>query len=198
MIIDVELKKNIVSNNEKTNIVSNNGIVRTIKPLIFTKKLKDNVKIILLNKTKNTLGPMRYFPPISQEWFNSIYAYNSLYTKNITIADKNLSRLIKSYFNLYFSKNLLNSKRILTRFRRLAVNKIFISKAELKHTSNKVIITLYVYNEERRALLNRIKRIENMLFPSFKFISDKVYKNKILPLYEKLNIIKKEKVNFSF
>jgi hypothetical protein len=178
--------------------VSNNVIVKRIKPLIFIKKLKDNVKIIPLNKTKNTLGPMRYFPPISQEWFNSIYAYNSLYTKNITIADKNLSKLIKSYFNLYFNKNLLNSKRILTRFRRLAVNKVFISKAELKHTSNKVIITLYVYNEERRALLNRIKRIENMLFPSFKFISGKVYKNKILSLYEKLNIIKKEKVNFSF
>ena len=178
--------------------MSNNVIVKRIKPLIFIKKLKDNVKIIPLNKTKNTLGPMRYFPPISQEWFNSIYAYNSLYTKNITIADKNLSKLIKSYFNLYFNKNLLNSKRILTRFRRLAVNKVFISKAELKHTSNKVIITLYVYNEERRALLNRIKRIENMLFPSFKFISGKVYKNKILSLYEKLNIIKKEKVNFSF
>jgi len=45
----------------------NNENVKTIKPLIFIKKLKDNVKIISLNKTKNTLGPMRYFPPVSQE-----------------------------------------------------------------------------------------------------------------------------------
>ena len=176
----------------------NNEIVNTIKPLIFTKKLNDNVKIIHLKKEKNTLGLMRYFPPVSQEWYNNIYAYNNLYIKNITIANKNLSRLIKSYFNLYFNKNLLYSKRVLTRFRRLAVNKVFISKAEVKHTSNKVIITLYIYNEERRALLNRIKRIENMLFPSFNFLSDEVLKKKILSLNEKFNIIQKEKENFSF
>jgi hypothetical protein len=45
----------------------NNKIVNTIKPLIFIKKLKNNIKIIPLNKTKNTLGPSRYFPPASQE-----------------------------------------------------------------------------------------------------------------------------------
>ena len=89
------------------------------------------------------------------------------YIKNITIADKNLSRLIKSYFNLYFSNKLLENKRIITRFRRLAINKIFISKAELKHTSSKVIITLYVYNEERRIFLNRLKRIESYSFPFY-------------------------------
>jgi Mitochondrial ribosomal protein (VAR1) len=165
---------------------------RTIKPLIFRKKLDNNLKIISLNKTKNTLGPIRYFPPANQEWFNSIYAYNSTYIKNITIADKNLSKLIKSYFNLYLNKKLLHSKRILTRFRRLVVNKVFVSKAELKHTGSKVIITLYVYNEERRALLNRLKKIEAILFPSFKFTSNEVYKNKTLSLRKKLSIIKKE------
>jgi hypothetical protein len=119
-----------------------NKVARRIKPLIFTKKLDNNLKIIPLNKTKNTLGPIRYFPPANQEWVNSIYAYNSTYIKNITIADKNLSRLIKSYFNIYLSKKLLYSKRVLTRFRRLVVNKVFLSKAELKHTGSKVIITL--------------------------------------------------------
>jgi hypothetical protein len=176
----------------------NNNNNKIIKPFIFTKKLKDNLKIIPLKKTKNTLGPIRYFPPINQEWYNSIYAYNSIYTKNITIADKNLSKLIKSYFNLYFSKKLLYSKRILIRFRRLFINKIFISKAELKHTSSKVIITLYVYNEERRVLLNRLRRIEAILFPSLEFISNEDYKNEILSLNKKLNQILKVKERFPF
>src|SRR5580693_2300233 len=171
----------------------NNKIVKTIKPLIFIKKLKNNIKTIPLNKTKNTLGTIRYFPPASQEWYNSIYAYNNIYNKNITIADKNFSKLIKSYSNLYFSKKLLYSKRILTRFRRLAINKIFISKAELKHTSSKVIITLYIYNEEKRILLNRLKRIEAILFPFFNSTSNKGYENKILSLKDKLNSIKKGK-----
>jgi Mitochondrial ribosomal protein (VAR1) len=179
-------------------MISNNGNLKTKKPYIFIKKLSDNMKIIPLNKTTNTLGPMRYFPPATKEWFNSIYAYNKIYTKNITMADKNLSRLLKSYFNLYFNKKLLSSKRILTRFRRTAINKLFISKAELKHTSSKIIITLYIYNEERRVLLNRLKRLEAILFPSFIFISKEDYKNKLSSLNKKLDIIKRIKENLSF
>jgi len=177
--------------------VYSNEKEKTIKPIIFTKKIEVNCKSIPLNKTKNTLGPMKYFPPACQEWFNSIYTYNSIYSKNITVADKNLSTLIKSYFNLYFNKKLLISKRILTRFRRLAVNKVFISKAELKHTSSKVIITLYIYNEERRALLNRIKIIETMLFPYLNSVSKKIFENEIIYLDKKLNMIKKERKNIS-
>jgi hypothetical protein len=44
------------------------------------------------------------------------------------------------------------------------MNKILFSKPELKHTANKVIITLYVYNEEKRTLLNKLKRLETILF----------------------------------
>lgn len=176
----------------------NNEKEKIIKPLIFTKKLEDNCKSIPLNNTKNTLGPIRYFPPACQEWLNSIYTYNSIYNKNITIANKNLSALIKSYFNLYFNKKLLINKRIAIRFRRLAVNKVFISKAELKHTSSKIIITLYIYNEERRTLLNRIKIIESMLFPYFNSVSKEVFENKIISLNQKLNMIKKERKNISF
>jgi hypothetical protein len=170
-------------------MIYKNGISETKEPYIFTKKLKNNIKIIPLNKTTNTLGFMRYFPPATQEWFNSIYAYNNIYTKNITIADKNLNKLLKSYFNLYFSKKLLKNKRILARFRRMAVNKVFLSKAELKHTSSKILITLYVYNEEKRALLNRLRRIESILFPSFLFSSKEFYKNKLLSLKKKLDIV---------
>jgi hypothetical protein len=177
--------------------MSNNKIEKTINPLIFIKKLSNNIKTIFLYKTKNILGPIRYFPPTSQEWSNSVYSYNKIYSKNITVADKNISKLIKSYFNLYFNKKLLYSKRTLTRFKRLAINKIFISKAELKHTSSKVIITLYVYNEEKRILLNRLKRIETILFSWFNTTSNEYCVNKNLSLNYKLNSIKKWR-NISF
>jgi len=81
------------------------------------------------------------------------------------------------------------------RFRRFSMNKIFISKAELKHTSSKVIITLYVYNEERRILLNKINRIETKLFFSTDLSEDKI---RNLSLKEKINIIKNIKKNFDF
>jgi len=155
-----------------------NKNIKSNSPLIFTKKINNQHKIIPLNLTVNTLGSIKHFPPATREWFNSIYAYNNNTMKNLSIADKNLSRLIKSYFNFYFSKNMLKSKRIAMRFRRLAMKKIFVSKAEVKHTSNKVIITLYVYNEEKRFLLRRIKKLTSVLFPSRKLLDYLFYKTK--------------------
>jgi len=174
----------------------NNKIVKTNKPFIFSKKLSDNNKIIYLNRVTNTSGPMRYFPPTNQEWSNSIYVYNNHVIKNMSIAQKNLTKLINSYFNFYFGNNLISTNRVLTRFRRLAINKIFISKAELKHTNNKVIITLYAYNEERRILINKIRRIETILFPSYDFVSEQLKKDiyLVLDLRKRLNLIKKDNV----
>jgi len=37
--------------------------------------------------------------------------------------------------------------------------KIFISKAEKKHTSSKVIITLYIYNRQKKYLINKLNNI---------------------------------------
>ena len=182
----------------------NNEHTQNIKPFIFTKKINNKYKVVPLNITTNTLGPTKHFPPAINEWYNSIYAFNGNSIKNLSIADKNLIRLIKSYFNLYFNKSILKSKRIATRFRRLAVNKIFISKAELKHTSSKVIITLYVYNEERRVLIRKIKRLEAILFPfsitsTFLTKQEKSSnKNKLLSIKEKLNIIKSQEDTISF
>ena len=161
------------------------------KPSIFTKKINSKYKVIPLRVTNNTLGITKHFPVATKEWFNSIYAFNKNSIKNLTISDKNLTKLIKSYFNLYLSKNIFNSKNIATRFRRLAVNKIFISRAELKHTNSKVIITLYAYNEERRILIRKIKKIEAILFSSVYYIGN----NKLLSLEEKLSIIKKHENN---
>jgi hypothetical protein len=165
------------------------------KSYIFTQNIKSNYKIISSNKVTNTLGSIRYFPPANQEWNNTIYTYDNNYIKNIIIADKSLSKLIKSYFNLYFGNKIITNKGMITRFKRLITNKIFVSKAELKHTSSKVIITLYVYNEEKRILANRIKRIENILFGPSKDSSVKSYKNSMLTLKDKLNIIEEGKEN---
>ena len=133
-------------------------------PLVFTSKINDGSKLRPLSKIINSLGETRHFPASTKEWYNSVYAYNSTYTKNLPSADKNLSKIIKAYFNLYFSKRIIKSKKIATRFKRLSLKKIFVSKAEIKHTSEKVNITLYIYNEEKRILIRGIKRLELCLF----------------------------------
>ena len=43
-----------------------------------------------------------------------------------------------------------------SRKKRLSLSKIYVSKAEVKHTSSKAIITIYTYNKERKSLIKRI------------------------------------------
>lgn len=163
--------------NESLNIVN--------KPLIFEKKVNQSA-IIPLKNMKTNVGIIRHFPPASQEWDNNIYAYNSDYIKSLPIADKNLMKIVKSYFNMYFSNKILDVKQLNTRFKRLSVKRIFVAKGELKHTSSKVIITLYVFNKERNILkLETNKLIKALVYPSKQLIIDNTSKfNRPLTLSE--------------
>jgi len=60
-------------------------------------------------------------------------------------------KLVKSYFNLYNLKldKTIRDERLLRRLRRLSTHRIFVSNAEFKHTNNKVVITLYLFNRQK-------------------------------------------------
>ena len=51
------------------------------------------------------------------------------------------------------------SRRYRVRKVRLSTNRILVSRAELKHTNNKVVITVYVYNNEKKYYFNKMKKI---------------------------------------
>ncbi len=77
--------------------------------------------------------------------------------KSLPVTDNLVNKILKSYFNLslFHDKIKNKSRRLRIRFRRYTVNRIFLSRAEMKHTNNKVIITVYTYNRnlnERRIL----------------------------------------------
>lgn len=140
-------------------------------PLLLRKKSK-NIVSKPLTYIRSDTGKTRHFTPAAQEWFNSIYAYNKNYIKSLSIADKNLMYLLKSYFNSQIKNKLINKeikgkkkiKVMLPRFRRLSVKKVFIGKGELKHTSSRVIITFYVYNTESMFLLHKIMQFQFGLY----------------------------------
>jgi hypothetical protein len=69
-----------------------------------------------------------------------------------------VNKLIKSYFNLYNLKleRKIRSSRLLRRLRKLSSNKIYVSNGEFKHTSNKVVITLYLFNRQKINLDKKI------------------------------------------
>jgi len=107
-----------------------------------------------LNLDKNSLSKLndltqiKHYPPTNKEWFNTIYQYNKNYIKSLPITDKIINKLFKSYFHLTssFEKYKIKPRNMRIKAKRLSANRIFLSRAEMKHTNNKVIITLYTYN----------------------------------------------------
>jgi len=162
-------------------------ILNTINtPLIFKKKQKRSL-IKSLAYIQNDVGQTRHYPPAAQEWYNSIYTYNQNYIKSLPALDKSLSVLLKSYSNMIpgrFStrkvKLFIKAKKLKGKQKRLLIRKlkvkriikhkrltprqVFIGKGSLKHTSNKVTITLYTYSLLKRFLLRKIKRLIHFLY----------------------------------
>lgn len=143
----------------------NNNNIKTnnISPFIFTKKTNTNYKLVPFNVLVNDVGKTKYLPPVSKEWKNNVYNYHSNEIINLPVYDLNINYLIKGYFSLYLNHKFLGHKYISRRSKRKSFNRIFVSKAEIKHTNNKAIITLYVYNKERLSLLKKIRKLKKIL-----------------------------------
>ncbi|BFS50142.1 ribosomal protein S3 (mitochondrion) [Madurella fahalii] len=142
---------------------------------IFSKYIKNNNKIIPFKAITSDVGKTKYFPPISKEWKNSIYVFNQNNLKNLPIYDININLLIKNFFNLYFNSKFILKKYISYRLRSKSFNKIYASKAEIKHTNNKAILTVYVYNREKISLYKKIRLLRKSFYNKIKLL---IYKNK--------------------
>lgn len=174
----------------------------------FATKL-DNLNKTSSNDTKIKNYP-RDYPPSVREWKNSIYVYNKKALYLIPESSKLSLSFFKSYFNLhnYKLEKKMRREKILRRFRRLSSHKIYVSDGEFKHTNNKVLITLYIYNRHSTNLIKKIykrflrkfrrKSIKRKLFNKFRslklnleIIKDKLIKSNIkIDNYKDLNISK--------
>ena len=142
---------------------------------IFSKNINNNNKLIPFNVKNFEVGNTKYFPPVSKEWKNSIYVFNNNTLKNLPIYDVNINSLIKDYFNLQFNPKFILNKYRPRKFKHLSLNKIYISKAEVKHTNIKAILTVYAYNREKISLLKRIRGLRNSFYNNVKLL---LFKNK--------------------
>ena len=141
--------------------------------------------------------------------------------KNLFIYDLNIYKLIKNYFSMYLNKKLISSYFIYRKKKFLSLNKVYISKPEIKHINSRAIITIYVYNKEKLSNTNNIKnkRIKYLLNILKKLIKklETIFINKVdfndkstflinlflfknvfkLKILKKLNYIRRIKIKFS-
>lgn len=157
--------------------------------LVLTKIIKNTLKVrtkILGLKSKHgQIGNMKYLPSFSKEWNNIVYSFNKNNLKNLLVNDININKIIQSYFSLFFKKSRFvgyskNSRLI---ERRSFLRRIFVSDAEIKHTNDKVKITLYAINREKNILKQKYtklhKKMNLELFKRYIYL----YKKFILNLY---------------
>ena len=157
-----------------------NSILRNNSILLFKNKISNiyynNNNNLIISNIDKMINTIKHFPPANKEWINSIYSYNSKKIKHFIVKDKILFSIIKSYFNLYNIKeqNKININNVHIRFKRLSNLKIFVSKAEIKHTNAKATITIYVYNRQKVYLINKINNILilNKLIEMIKLIEE--------------------------
>lgn len=185
------------------NMIKDNNSHPTLN--IFTEKRKKNeiCKANLsaeLSNDKNYISKPKHYPPANKEWFNSIYSYNKNTSKLVPAADHAILKLVKSYFNFYSRKleKRARLQRLRIRLRKLSTNRILVSKPEVKHTNDKVVITIYLYNRQKKYYLNKIKRIASIdqidkLLP--KKLKKSLIKNiKLWPSNLKMHILREKSV----
>ena len=153
---------------------------------LFKLKNTKNKRIINVNEkifSKN-------FPPSVREWNNSIYVYNKNALNLIPVTIALSIKLIKSYFNLYNYKleRIIRKTRLLRRFKRISSHKFYVSNGEFKHTNNKVIITLYIFNRQKQNYKLKIEKRYKRVFRRFRFKLKRKFK---LIKYKGLNYLKK-------
>lgn len=104
-----------------------------------------------------------HFPPSVNEWHNSIYSYKKRTLISFLSKDSAVYTLLDSYFNL---KPKLIRNNFYQKFSSL--KRIFISKPEIKHSTNKIVITVYTLNKEKKFFLYKLNNLKDLLLRKIK------------------------------
>jgi len=139
--------------------------------LILNKEFKNKNNFnYLKNKIYINKGQSKHYPSSVKEWYNSIYNYNKdNYTKILPINDLYIYKLFNSYFNA-------NRLKI---YKNFSILNIYISKPDIKHYSNKINITLFVYNKQIVYLLRDFLIYKKILNKLDKLVINKWFNIKI-------------------
>ena len=133
---------------------------------ILKGKLK-NKDIYIYDKNTNVrdLKQKVHFPPSINEWHNSVYFYKKRDLVSLISKDSSVYTLLDSYFNIKPSKWV----KIKIKHKWQSLKRIFISKPEIKHSSNKIVITVYTLNKEKLYFLKKLINLNKIFTRKLKY-----------------------------
>jgi len=154
------------------------------------------------NSERDGYNNIIFYPSSGKEWFSSVYSYNKSYIKSLISYDAVLNKLLKGYSNMLQDKIKILFKRRRDNKIRYSANKIYASRAELKHTNTKLYITLYIYNKQKSSIEWYIRKIVSLIKFNKKIMDGEPvfrpnHKNRLLHLL-KNNLFIFKKWNMAF
>lgn len=159
------------------------------------------------NSERDEYNNIIFYPSSNKEWFSSIYSYNKSYIKCLISYDAVFNKFFKSYCNMLQNKIKILFKRRRAKKIRYSANKIYASRAELKHTNTNLLITLYTYNKQKSSIERHIRNIVTLIKFKKIFVEGKKqfipnHKNRLLHIlknnffiFRKWNIAFLKKIN---
>lgn len=151
--------------------------------------IKKNLLVRTAEKKGDSIHAYKRDIPANKEWFNSVYAFNKNSTRLLPAIHNYVFRLITSYFNMTIKKMEVKIKgRRGRKARSSSGSKIWVSTPEIKHLSEKVNITIYVYNK----LYNIYKR--KLSFAEFKW-GPKLVRRSKRKIQSKITIFSKNRIS---
>lgn len=123
--------------------------------------------------------------PANKTWYNSVYAFNKNTSRFLPAVHDHVFKLLKAYFNMTIKIEKKQQSRRYKVLRRWSGRRVWVSTPEIKHLSDKINITVYVYNK----VYNHYKKKLNLF--GFKFgprvLPVKIRKNHKLKIVKQKN-----------
>lgn len=169
-----------------------------INKITYYKSTPDNIIYHRSSsKEPNTPENIIYYPSSSKEWFGNIYSFNKSYIKLLVVYDVILNKLFISYYNMLQYKIKVLFKRRRDNKSRYSANKIYISRAELKHTNTRLLIILYTYNKQKSSIEKYIRKLITLANFNNTLAEDIFNRNRLIHLLKnKFFVFKKWKMAF--
>lgn len=108
---------------------------------------KNKIKITCIKKGETIRAHKRDIP-LSKEWYNSVYVFSKNSIRFLPAVHHHIFKRVKTYFNMTcvnLEVNIRSRKYI--KLKASDGNKIWVSTPEIKHFSEKISITIYIYNK---------------------------------------------------
>lgn len=155
---------------------------------------KNKINIPCIKKGESIRAHKRDIP-LSKEWYNSVYVFSKNSLRFLPAVHHHVFKLLKSYFNMTLNLEVNIRSRKHKKIKRSKGGKVWVSTPEIKHFSEKLSITIYVYNKLYSMLKKKLTftnltwepKIPKIKYNTYNFIMVKHYaKPKIRSLNTKL------------